>query len=64
MLIIRRLSLLIREENDSIGQNKLLAKQNKLPSYINGLGVGVSSSDAVLLKKLKYLKQKYLLSII
>ena len=56
VLRIRRLSVLIQNEDDPVTQNKLIAQQNKLLSYINGLGVGVSSSDAVLLKKFKSLK--------
>ena len=56
VLRIRRLSILIQKEDDPVTQNKLIAQQNKLLSYINGLGVGVSSSDAVLLKKFKSLK--------
>ena len=58
VLRIRRLSILIQKENDPIEQNKLIAQQNKLLSYISGLGVGVTSSDVVLLKKLKSLNQK------
>ena len=58
VLRIRRLSILIQNENDPIEQNKLIAQQNKLLSYISGLGVGVTSSDVVLLKKLKSLNQK------
>ena len=56
VLKIRRLSVLIQKEDDPVTQNKLIAQQNKLLSYINCLGVGVSSSDAVLLKKFKSLK--------
>jgi hypothetical protein len=56
VLRIRRLSILIQKENDPIEQNKLIAQQNKLLSYINGLCIGVTSSDAVLLKKFKSLK--------
>ena len=58
VLRIRRLSILIQNENDPIEQNKLIAQQNKLLSYVSGLGVGVTSSDVVLLKKLKSLNQK------
>ena len=58
VLRIRRLSILIQNENDPIEQNKLIAQQNKLLSYVSGLGVGVTSSDVVLLKKLKSLDQK------
>ena len=56
VLRIRRLSVLIQKENDPAMQNKLIAQQNKLLSYISGLSVGVSSSDAVLIKKFKSLK--------
>ena len=56
VLRIRRLSILIQKENDPIEQNKLIAQQNKLLSYISGLGIGVSSSDTVLLKKFKPLR--------
>jgi hypothetical protein len=56
VLRIRSLSVLIQKEDDPVMQNKLIAQQNKLLSYINGLSVGVSSSDAVLLKKFKSLK--------
>jgi hypothetical protein len=56
VLRIRRLSALIQKEDDPVKQNKLIAQQNKLLSYINGLSVGVSSSDAVLIKKFKSLK--------
>ena len=58
VLRIRRLSILIQNENDPIEQNKLIAQQNKLLSYVSGLGVGVTSSDVVLLRKLKSLDQK------
>ena len=47
---------LAHKENDPIEQNKLIAQQNKLISYISGLGIGVSSSDTVLLKKFKPLR--------
>ena len=56
VLKIKRLSVQIRNEDDPIKQNNLIAQQNKLISYITGLGIGVSSSDAVLLKKLKSIK--------
>ena len=56
VLRIRRLSALIQKEDDPVTQNKLISQQNKLLSYVNGLSVGVSSSDAVLLKKFKSLK--------
>ena len=56
VLKIKRLSVQIQNEDDPIKQNNLIAQQNKLISYITGLGIGVSSSDAVLLKKLKSIK--------
>jgi len=56
VLRIKRLSVQIQNEDDPIKQNNLIAQQNKLISYITGLGIGVSSSDAVLLKKLKSIK--------
>lgn len=56
VLRIRRLSILIQKENDPIEQNKLIAQQCKLISYISGLGIGVSTSDTVLLKKVKSLE--------
>ena len=56
MLRIKNLSRQIENETDPVKQNALLAQQNKLLSYINGLGVGVGSSDTVLLKRLKSMK--------
>ena len=56
MLRIKKLSSRIENETDPVEQNKLIAQQNKLTSYINGLGVGVGSSDTVLLKRLKSMK--------
>ena len=55
-LKIRNLSVRIENETDPVKQNALIAQQNKLLSYMNGLGVGVGSSDTVLLKKLKSMK--------
>jgi hypothetical protein len=56
VLRIKNLSSRIENETDPAKQNALLARQNKLLSYMNGLGVGVGSSDTVLLKRLKSLK--------
>ena len=56
VLRIRKLALQIENEEDPARQNKLISQQNKLLSYINGLGIGVSSSDKVLLKRLKSMK--------
>jgi hypothetical protein len=56
VLRVRNLCNQIQNEDDPVKQNKLISKQNKLLSYINGLGIGVSSSDTVLLKKLRQIK--------
>ena len=56
VLKIKRLSVQIQNETDPVIQNALLAQQNKLISYINGLGVGAGSSDTVLLKRLRSIK--------
>ena len=56
VLKIKKLSRQIENETDPMKQNALLAQQNKLLSYINGLGIGVGSSDTVLLKRLKSMK--------
>ena len=55
VLRIRNLSHRIETEDDPIKQNKLISQQNKLISYSKGLGVGISSSDPVLLRRLKKL---------
>ena len=56
VLRIRNLSNQIQNEDDPVKQNKLISKQNKLLSYISGLGIGISSSDTILLKKLRQMK--------
>jgi hypothetical protein len=56
VLRIRKLSHQIENEEDPVLQNKLISQQNKLLSYINGLGIGISSSDSILLKKFKTMK--------
>ena len=50
---IRNLNTQIENEKDPIKQNKLISKQNTLLSYISCLGIGVGSSDKVLLSKMK-----------
>ena len=50
---IRNLSSQIQNETDPSKQNKLISQQNSLISYITGLGIGVGSTDNVLLKRLK-----------
>ena len=56
VLRIRNLSSQIENETDPLKQNELLAQQNKLISYINGLDIGIGSSDTVLLKRMKSMK--------
>ena len=56
VLRIRNLSSQIENETDPVKQNALLAQQNKLISYINGLDIGTGSSDTVLLKRMKSMK--------
>ncbi len=53
VLRIKNLSKQIEDEKDPQKQNKLISQQNTLLSYISGLGVGVGSTDQILLKKLK-----------
>lgn len=50
---IRNLQTLIDSEEDSHKRDKLLSQQNTLLSYISGLGIGISSNDTVLMKKMK-----------
>ncbi len=53
VLRVRNLSQRIEAEDDVKKQNKLIAQQNNLLSYISGLSVAVGSSDYKLLTKLK-----------
>lgn len=57
-LRIRSLSKQIENETDPIVQNKLIGHQNELLSYMNGLGVGVSSNDKRLLNRMKNFRKK------
>ena len=50
---IKNLSSQIQKEKDPQIQNKLISQQNSLISYITGVGIGVGSTDNVLLKRLK-----------
>jgi len=47
---MRNLSSRIESEKDPVIQNKLISQQNNLLSYITGLGIGVGTSDKLLLK--------------
>ena len=57
VLRIRRLSHQIELEDDATKQNKLISQQNKLISYINGLGIAVGTNDRKLLNRLKSYKK-------
>jgi len=50
---IRNLENRIRSETDIKKKMDLISSQNSMLSYISGLGIGVGSSDKVLLNKLK-----------
>ena len=54
-LVLRMNSLTkkIESEKDPKKQNDLISQQNSINSYISGLSVGVSSTDDVLLNRLK-----------
>ena len=53
---ISNLSKQIEQEKDPIKQNRLISQQNKLLSYISGLGIGIGTEDKVLLQRLKSFK--------
>lgn len=53
---INNLSKQIEQESDPVKQNRLISQQNKLLSYISGLGIGIGTEDKVLLQRLKTVK--------
>ena len=53
VLKVRSLSQRVQTETDPKKQNDLISQQNTLLSYISGLGVGVSSTDRILMNRLK-----------
>ena len=53
---IRNLSSQIEKEEDLTKQNVLIAKQNKLLSYISGLGIGVGTKDMATLNRIRRLR--------
>lgn len=53
VLRIKALRTQIENELDPVRQNKLIATQNQILSYISGLGIGVGTEDKILLQKLK-----------
>lgn len=58
ILKIRSLHSQIVNEKDPNQQNKLISQQNKLLSYISGLGIGFSSNDKVVQNRLRTLSRK------
>ena len=57
VLKIRSLTNRIQQEKDPVKQNQLIAQQNKLISYVSGLGIGVGTDDKALLKRIKSFKK-------
>ena len=55
---IRGLDTQIKNEEDPVKQNILISKQNKLISYISGLGIGFSSDNKELKNRMKTLSKK------
>lgn len=53
---IRNLSSQIEKEEDPTKQNVLIAKQNKLLSYVTGLGIGVGTKDMATLNRIRRLR--------
>ena len=53
---IRNLSSQIEKEEDPTKQNVLIAKQNKLLSYVTGLGIGVGTKDTAILNRIRRLR--------
>ena len=50
---MRKLTSEIESEKDPVKQNALIAQQNRLLSYINGLGIGVGTEDNALLQRMR-----------
>ena len=50
---MRKLTSDIENEADPVKQNALIAQQNRLLSYISGLGIGVGTEDNALLQRMK-----------
>lgn len=53
---IRNLSSQIEKEEDPTKQNVLIAKQNKLLSYVSGLGIGIGTKDKATLNRIRRLR--------
>jgi len=53
VLKIRNLSNQIEKETDPVKQNILISRQNNLISYIEGLGIAVSTDDKKLMSRMR-----------
>ena len=53
VLRVRNLTSAIERETDPVKQNKLIAKQNKLLAYLDGLGIAVNSDDPRLITSVR-----------
>ena len=52
-LRVRNLATAIEHEQDPVKQNKLIAQQNKLIAYLDGLGIAVNSDDQKLMTSVR-----------
>ena len=53
VLRVRNLANAIEREQDPVKQNKLIAQQNKLIAYLDGLGIAVNSDDPRLMTSVR-----------
>ena len=53
VLRVRNLATAIEREQDPVQQNKLIAQQNKLLAYLDGLGIAVNSDDPRLMTSVR-----------
>jgi hypothetical protein len=53
VLRVRNLATAIEREQDPVKQNKLIAQQNKLLAYLDGLGIAVNSDDPRLMTSVR-----------
>jgi len=53
VLRVRNLATAIEREQDPVKQNQLLAQQNKLLAYLDGLGIAVNSDDPRLMTSVR-----------
>ena len=53
VLRVRNIATAIEREEDPVKQNQLLAQQNKLLAYLDGLGIAVNSDDPRLMTSVR-----------